>query len=74
MADELSSEQQFIHRLIQRDERAFNELVEAYGGRVFRLVFRMLGRRDGHLYDPGGDLYQGMQILCGKDRKALSRG
>jgi RNA polymerase sigma-70 factor (ECF subfamily) len=46
VADELSSEQQFIHRLIQRDERAFNELVDAYGGRVFRLVFRMLGHRD----------------------------
>jgi RNA polymerase sigma-70 factor, ECF subfamily len=28
------------------DERAFNELVEAYQGRVFRLVLRMLGRRD----------------------------
>jgi RNA polymerase sigma-70 factor (ECF subfamily) len=46
VVDELSSEQQFIHRLVQRDERAFNELVEAYGGRVFRLVFRMLGRHD----------------------------
>jgi RNA polymerase sigma-70 factor (ECF subfamily) len=46
VADELSSEKQFIHQLAQRDERAFNELVEAYGGRVFRLVFRMLGRHD----------------------------
>jgi RNA polymerase sigma-70 factor (ECF subfamily) len=27
-------------------QRAFNELVEAYQGRVFRLVLRMLGRRD----------------------------
>ena len=39
-------EQRFIERLKARDERAFTELVEAYEQRVFRLVFRMLGRRD----------------------------
>jgi RNA polymerase sigma-70 factor (ECF subfamily) len=32
-------------RLQARDEHAFNELVELHGPRVFRLVFRMLGRR-----------------------------
>ncbi len=41
-----SDEHRFIERLQARDERAFIELVEAYEGRVFRLVFRMLGRRD----------------------------
>jgi RNA polymerase sigma-70 factor, ECF subfamily len=44
--DDDSSEQRFIERLVAHDERAFNELVEAYEQRVFRLVFRMLGRRD----------------------------
>jgi RNA polymerase sigma-70 factor, ECF subfamily len=39
-------ELRFIQRLCDRDERAFNELVELYQERVFRLVFRMLGRRD----------------------------
>lgn len=39
-------ELRFIQRLCNRDERAFNELVELYQDRVFRLVFRMLGRRD----------------------------
>jgi RNA polymerase sigma-70 factor (ECF subfamily) len=39
-------EQRFIERLIARDERAFNELVELYGDRVYRLLFRMLARRD----------------------------
>jgi RNA polymerase sigma-70 factor (ECF subfamily) len=41
-----SSERRFIERLRAHDERAFNELVEIYEQRVFRLVFRMLGRRD----------------------------
>jgi RNA polymerase sigma-70 factor, ECF subfamily len=41
-----TSERRFILRLQARDERAFNELVETYQGRVFRLVFRMLARRD----------------------------
>jgi len=40
------SEQRFIERLVAHDERAFNELVEAYEQRVFRLLLRMLGRRD----------------------------
>lgn len=39
-------ERRFIERLRARDELAFNELVLAYEGRVFRLVYRMLGRRD----------------------------
>jgi RNA polymerase sigma-70 factor, ECF subfamily len=38
-----SVERRLIARLKQRDERAFNELVEAYGQQVFRLVLRMLG-------------------------------
>ena len=41
-----TTEQRFIERLTGRDERAFNELVQLYEQRVFRLVFRMLGRRD----------------------------
>jgi RNA polymerase sigma-70 factor, ECF subfamily len=41
-----SSERKFIARLAERDERAFNELVELYQERVYRLLVRMLGRRD----------------------------
>ncbi|MBN2196620.1 MAG: sigma-70 family RNA polymerase sigma factor [Polyangiaceae bacterium] len=40
-----NAELRFVERLRARDERAFNELVQAYEGRVFRLVFRMVGRR-----------------------------
>lgn len=40
------AEQRFVARLKARDERAFNELVESFGPKVYRLVFRMLGRRD----------------------------
>lgn len=40
------SERRFIARLQARDERAFNELVSLYEARVFRMVLRMLGRRD----------------------------
>jgi RNA polymerase sigma-70 factor (ECF subfamily) len=40
------SEERFLERLAAHDERAFNELVQAYEQRVYRLVFRMLGRRD----------------------------
>ena len=40
------TERKFIERLAGRDERAFNELVELYEARVFRLLLRMLGRRD----------------------------
>lgn len=39
-------ERKFIERLARRDERAFNELVQLYEARVFRLLQRMLGRRD----------------------------
>lgn len=39
-------ESRFIERLRGRDERAFNELVEQYEQRVFRLMFRMLARRE----------------------------
>jgi RNA polymerase sigma-70 factor, ECF subfamily len=40
------NERRFIERLQHRDERAFLELVQVYQGRVYKLVFRMLGRRD----------------------------
>ncbi len=46
MPDTADSEDLFIKRLKARDERAFNELVEVYGGRVYGLIYRMLGRRD----------------------------
>src|SRR5262249_4299927 len=39
--DEL--EAKLIERLVARDERAFNELVQVYGRRVSALVLRMLG-------------------------------
>ena len=39
-------ESRFLARLAARDPRAFNELVELYGDRVYRLLFRMLGRRE----------------------------
>jgi RNA polymerase sigma-70 factor (ECF subfamily) len=38
-------EARLVERLIQRDERAFNEFVRLYERRVFALVFRMLGNR-----------------------------
>ena len=38
-------EARLIERLVARDERAFNELVQAYGPRVSGLVLRMLGSR-----------------------------
>jgi RNA polymerase sigma-70 factor, ECF subfamily len=41
-----SEEHRFVMRLQARDEHAFNELVETFSPRVFRLVFRILGRRD----------------------------
>ena len=41
-----SDERRFVERLQKHDERAFNELVEAYSPRVYRLVARMLGRRE----------------------------
>lgn len=41
-----AGERRFVARLRAHDEQAFNELVEAYGERVYRLVYRMLGRED----------------------------
>jgi RNA polymerase sigma-70 factor, ECF subfamily len=38
-------EAKLIERLVARDERAFNELVQTYGRRVSALVLRMLGNR-----------------------------
>jgi len=38
-------EQKLVERLKRRDEAAFNELITMYQGRIFRLVFRMLGDR-----------------------------
>lgn len=46
MSDPDPGEQRFIERLVARDERAFNELVELYGERVYRLMFRMLARKE----------------------------
>jgi len=46
MPPEDSSERRFVERLQRHDERAFNELVEVYSPRVYRLVARMLGRRE----------------------------
>lgn len=43
MAD--ADEEKLLQRLKARDERAFNELVRLYQGKVFQLVFRMLGDR-----------------------------
>lgn len=39
-------ERRLIRRLRDRDERAFRELVETYGDRVFNLTYRMLGNRE----------------------------
>lgn len=41
-----STERRFVERLQRHDERAFNELVEVYSPRVYRLVARILGRRE----------------------------
>ena len=38
-------EEKLVERLKKRDEAAFNELITLYQGRIFRLVFRMLGDR-----------------------------
>jgi RNA polymerase sigma-70 factor, ECF subfamily len=60
-----SAERRLIARLKQRDERAFNEVIEAYGQQVFRLVFRMLGNRQ-----EGEDVVQDIfvQVFKGIDR------
>src|SRR5262245_55107425 len=39
------AEQRLLHRLKQRDENAFTEVVRLYQHRVFNLVLRMLGDR-----------------------------
>jgi RNA polymerase sigma-70 factor (ECF subfamily) len=39
------SERRLLRKLRERDERAFRELIDAYGDRVFNLTFRMLGNR-----------------------------
>ena len=41
-----AAERRFIERLQERDERAFIELMQLYQARVYKLVLRMLGRRD----------------------------
>lgn len=41
-----ASERRFIERLQEHDERAFLELLQLYQGRVYKLLFRMLGRKD----------------------------
>jgi RNA polymerase sigma-70 factor (ECF subfamily) len=46
MDQEDKEESRFVARLVSRDERAFNELVVLYQERVYRILFRMLGRRD----------------------------
>ena len=38
-------EERLVERLKRQDEAAFNELVRLYQGRIFRLVFRMIGDR-----------------------------
>ncbi|MFK7988279.1 MAG: sigma-70 family RNA polymerase sigma factor [Sandaracinaceae bacterium] len=38
-------EERLVERLKRRDEAAFNELINLYQGRIYRLVFRMLGDR-----------------------------
>src|SRR6266545_8414656 len=35
-----------VRRLKDREERAFREMVEEYGDRVFGLTYRMLGNRE----------------------------
>ena len=39
-------ERLLIRRLRERDEKAFREVVELYGDRVFNLTYRMLGNRE----------------------------
>ena len=40
------SERRLIRRLKDRDERAFSELIDDHGDRVFNLCFRMLSNRE----------------------------
>lgn len=46
MAERSEAEAAFVERLVAREENAFTELVQLYQGRVYALVFRMLGRRE----------------------------
>ncbi|HLU68100.1 MAG TPA: sigma-70 family RNA polymerase sigma factor, partial [Kofleriaceae bacterium] len=39
-------ESRLIRKLRERDERAFRDMVEEYGDRVFNLTYRMLGNRE----------------------------
>src|SRR5947209_10545497 len=39
-------ERLLLRRLRQRDEKAFQEMVQTYQHKVFSLVFRMLGNRE----------------------------
>lgn len=39
-------ERRLIRRLRDRDERAFREMVEEYGDRVYNLTYRMMGSRE----------------------------
>lgn len=39
-------ERLLIRKLRERDEKAFREIVELYGDRVFNLTYRMLGNRE----------------------------
>ncbi len=40
------AERKLVRRLKDRDERAFSELIESNGDRVFNLCFRLLGNRE----------------------------
>jgi RNA polymerase sigma-70 factor (ECF subfamily) len=40
------AERKLVRRLRDRDERAFSELIESNGDRVFNLCFRLLGNRE----------------------------
>ena len=40
------AERRLVRRLKDRDERAFSELIESNGDRVFSLCYRMLGNRE----------------------------
>jgi RNA polymerase sigma-70 factor (ECF subfamily) len=42
----MSRESRLVRRLRDRDERAFREMVDEYGDRVFNLTYRMLGNRE----------------------------
>ncbi len=42
----IRAERRLIRRLKDRDERAFTELIELHGDRVFNVCFRLLGSRE----------------------------